>query len=185
MSDSGQGSDGTEHWAVHCSRCSDELADGRDATLCKSCSREIEMKRRERGDRCERCDGHGYIYGTYCDLQRAMDGRDKRCPVCHGSGRVAYEPDDGLVTDGGTERRNPTEGPRACSRCGVHIGFLGDNYCDPCAREIGARGEMVRCMGCGQDGPEEHMESVDISEPDEYYPTIRYLCRDCSGGESA
>jgi hypothetical protein len=94
---------GPDFWDNHCSRCSDELAEGRDATLCKECSREIEMKRRERGDRCERCDGHGYIYGTICDLERAMNGRDTRCPVCHGSGRVPYEPeDDGrLVPDGG------------------------------------------------------------------------------------
>lgn len=94
---------GPDFWEDHCSRCSDELAEGRDATLCKECSREIEMKRRERGDRCERCDGHGYIYGTFCDLQRAMNGRDTFCPVCHGSGRVPYEPeDDGrLVPDGG------------------------------------------------------------------------------------
>jgi len=83
-----------------------------------------------------------------------------------------------------TEQRDPTEDPRACSRCGVHIGFLGDDYCDPCAREIGARAEMVRCMSCGQDGPEEQMESVDISSDDEYYPTIRYLCRGCSGGDA-
>lgn len=92
-----------DYWDDHCSRCSDELEAGRDATLCKECSREIEMKRRERGGRCERCDGHGYIYGTFCDLQRAMNGRDTLCPECHGSGRVPYKPEDdgGLVPDGG------------------------------------------------------------------------------------
>lgn len=84
-----------------------------------------------------------------------------------------------------TEHRDPTDDPRACSRCGVHIGLLGDDYCDPCAREIGAKPPMERCMGCGQDVPQEQMESVDISPPDEYYPTIRYFCRGCSGGESA
>jgi hypothetical protein len=84
----------------------------------------------------------------------------------------------------GTERLDPTEDPRACSRCGVHIGFLGDDYCDPCAREIGAKTPMERCLQCGRNAPQELMESVDISTPDEYYPTIRYLCRDCSGGET-
>jgi len=122
-----------------------------------------------------------------CGLSAFIIDGDGQCPGC---GLPVDSPSHGtgggrLLTDGGTERRDPTEDPRACSRCGVHIGFLGDNYCDPCAREIGARGEMVRCMGCGQDGPEGQMESVDISEPDEYYPTIRYLCRDCSGGASA
>jgi hypothetical protein len=37
-------------------------------------------------------------------------------------------------------------------------------------------------MGCGQRGPQERMKAVDISQPDEYYPTIRYLCGSCSGG---
>jgi len=118
------------------------------------------------------------------------------CPECgvideipQGSQPPREGCDDGLVTDGGqstsgTDRSDPTEDPRACSRCGVHMGFLGDDYCDPCAREIGARKPIVRCMGCSQDAPQEKMEPVDISSPDEYYPTIRYLCRDCSGGES-
>jgi len=114
------------------------------------------------------------------------------CPGCrlpvdgpsHGTGGGRLLTDGGRSVDS-TDRRDPTEDARACSRCGVHIGLWSDEYCDPCAREIGVRGEMIQCMGCGQDGPEEHMESVDISEPDEYYPTIRYLCRDCSGGESA
>jgi hypothetical protein len=134
-----------------------------------------------------------------CGDEHYLDERKHRsassfCPECRMRGgyildeaRELYQ--DEIRTDGGqpvdgTERRDPTEDPRACSRCGVHISFLIDDYCDSCAREIGARGEMVRCMGCGQDGPEEQMESVEISEPDEYYPTIRYLCRDCSGGEA-
>jgi len=111
--------------------------------------------------------------------------RDRMAAGPHWDANRFVNPREKLVADGGSEPRDPTEDPRACSRCGVHIGFMTDNYCDPCAREIGARGDMVRCMGCGQDGPEEQMESVDISEPDEYYPTIRYLCRDCSGGELA
>jgi hypothetical protein len=83
------------------------------------------------------------------------------------------------------ERPDPAEDPRACSRCGVHIGLLGDEYCDPCAREVGAKPPMERCMHCGRDAPQERMEAVDISAPDEYYPEIRYFCRDCSGGEQA
>ena len=82
-----------------------------------------------------------------------------------------------------TERRDPTEDPSACSRCGVHIGFGSDEYCDPCARKLGAKPPLERCIGCGQRAPQDQMESIDISGPDEYYPTIRYLCRDCSGGE--
>lgn len=127
--------------------------------------------------------------------QNMMGSQETRTLLCNYDALEIAEGDDvpdavrkmadGLraFTDGGTERRDPTEDPRACSRCGVHIGFLGDDYCDPCAREIGARGDIVRCMGCGQDGPEEQMESVDISSEDEYYPTIRYLCPSCSGGE--
>lgn len=83
------------------------------------------------------------------------------------------------------ERPSPEDDPFACSRCGVHIGLWGSDYCDPCAREIGAKPPMQRCMGCGRDVPQEQMESVDISQPDEYYPDIRYLCRGCSGGGSA
>lgn len=82
-----------------------------------------------------------------------------------------------------TEQRDPTEDPRACSRCGVHIGLRSGDYCDPCAREIGAKPPMRRCMGCGRDAPQEEMESIDVSAPDEYYPDIEYLCRDCSGGD--
>lgn len=97
---------------------------------------------------------------------------------------------DGVETDGGQsehdlDRPDPSEDPRACSKCGVHIGFLGGEYCDGCAREIGAKPPLRRCLNCGQRAPQEQMESVDISTEDEYYPTIRYFCRGCPGGESA
>jgi hypothetical protein len=82
-----------------------------------------------------------------------------------------------------TETRDPTDDPRACSKCGVHIGFFGDEYCEPCAREIGVQPPMERCLHCGENAPQEQMESIDISGPEEYYPEIRYLCRDCSGGD--
>jgi hypothetical protein len=88
------------------------------------------------------------------------------------------------LPENGTERRDPTEDPQACSVCGVYIGFVGDEYCDGCAREIGAKPPLAQCMGCGQDAPQEQMKAIDVSPPDEYYPTIRYLCRDCSGGEA-
>jgi len=87
-----------------------------------------------------------------------------------------------LVTDGGTDQRDPTDDPAACSKCGVHIGAFGGEYCDPCAREIGAKPPMERCMNCGQLAPQEQMEDIDVSPDDEYYPDMRYLCWDCAGG---
>lgn len=77
-------------------------------------------------------------------------------------------------------RPDPAADSRLCSKCGVYIGFGGDEYCDGCAREIGAKPPLERCLGCGQRGRRERMESVDISTDDEYYPTIRYLCGSCS-----
>jgi len=82
-----------------------------------------------------------------------------------------------------SEKRDPAEDPRACSLCGTHIGFSSDEYCDGCAREVGAKPPLERCMDCGNRGPQEQMKSVDISTEDEYYPEIRYLCRSCSGSE--
>jgi hypothetical protein len=91
--------------------------------------------------------------------------------------------DDAQSTDD-ADRRDPADDLSACSKCGVHIGSFGDEYCEPCAREIGAKPPMERCMHCGQDLPRERAESVDISGPDEYYPEIRYLCPGCPGGAS-
>lgn len=82
----------------------------------------------------------------------------------------------------GVGQRDSTEDPSACSKCGVHIGAFGGEYCDPCAREIGAKPPMQRCMHCGRDAPQEQMKTIDISPEDDYYPDIRYFCRDCSGG---
>lgn len=83
------------------------------------------------------------------------------------------------------DRPDRANDPLACSKCGVHIGAFGDDYCDGCARELGVKPPMVRCMGCGRDAPQERMEPIDISPPDEYYPEIEYLCRGCSGGDGA
>jgi len=81
---------GPDYWDDYCSRCGDELADDRHDDLCQSCDDHLEHRRRERGVRCDRCDGHGRIYGTYCDIQRATNGRDTVCPECGGSGRTAF-----------------------------------------------------------------------------------------------
>lgn len=85
----------------------------------------------------------------------------------------------------GPEQRDPTDDPAACSKCGVHIGMGSDEYCDSCAREIGTKPPMQQCLECGERAPEEQMETIDVSPEDEYYPEIRHLCRECSGGESA
>jgi hypothetical protein len=90
--------------------------------------------------------------------------------------------DSDTQTDDSIDRRDLSEDPYACSLCGVHIDVFSGEYCDPCAREIGEKPPMRRCMGCGRDYPQEWMDSVDISPAEEYYPEIRYLCGDCSGG---
>ena len=89
---------------------------------------------------------------------------------------------DGRPTGGGAQR-DPTDDPAACSKCGCHIGLGGSDYCDGCAREVGEKPPIRVCMGCGDRGPQEQMETVDVSPEDEYYPDIQYLCRSC-GGES-
>jgi hypothetical protein len=83
----------------------------------------------------------------------------------------------------GVKQWDIREDPAACSKCGVHIGAFGGEYCDPCSREIGANPPIRRCMSCGRDAPEEQMDTVDVSPEHEYYPDIRHLCRGCSGGE--
>lgn len=91
---------------------------------------------------------------------------------------------DNAGSDGKTQR-DPADDPRACSRCGVYIGFFGDEYCAPCARELGTKPPMEQCLECGQRAPQEEMDSIDVSASDEYYPQIRYLCPDCSGEVTA
>jgi len=80
--------------------------------------------------------------------------------------------------------RDPADIPGACSKCGVYIGRVGPEYCDPCAREIGAKPPLRRCVECGQRGPEDRMTAINVSPPDEYYPTFEYLCAGCDGGEA-
>lgn len=115
---------------------------------------------------CESCRNR-MASGPHWDADRFVNPREK------------------LVADGGIERPDPTDDPRACSKCGVHIGFGGDEYCDGCARDVGAKPPLAQCMSCGQQAPQEQMEPVDVSPEDEYYPDVRYLCWRCSGGDSA
>jgi hypothetical protein len=87
-------SDGeTGHWDTHCSRCGDEYPADRDSALCESCVKSIQRSKLMDGVPCDRCDGHGWVYDPICDIKRAMNGRDERCPECHGRGRVAWVPD--------------------------------------------------------------------------------------------
>jgi hypothetical protein len=83
------------------------------------------------------------------------------------------------------DERDPVKDPKVCSKCGVYTGFGGDGYCDGCAREIGVKPPLRRCVECGRESPEEQMTAIDVSPPDEYYPTFEYLCRSCSGDDSA
>ena len=82
-----------DHWETHCGRCGDAYPPTRDSRICESCEIQLQWAKLVDGVRCARCDGHGRVYGTYCDLERAMNGRAERCPECHGSGRVGWRPD--------------------------------------------------------------------------------------------
>jgi len=84
-----------------------------------------------------------------------------------------------LRADGGVD---PADDPRACSKCGTHIGFGTDDYCEGCQRELGIKPPLRRCRRCGDRLPEEEMEAVDVSPPDEYYPEFEYFCPGCGGG---
>ena len=83
----------TDHFDIHCSRCGDEYPAERKNALCEYCVKNIQWSKLMNGVRCDRCDEYGWIYGTTCDIQRAMNGRDTRCPECHGTSSVAWEPD--------------------------------------------------------------------------------------------
>jgi hypothetical protein len=81
------------------------------------------------------------------------------------------------------EQRDPQDDPTLCSLCGVYIGAFPDKeYCDGCAREVGVEPPLRRCLHCGSEAPEPHMETIDVSPDDEYYPEIEYLCPSCAGG---
>lgn len=76
-----------------CMRCGEDVEHDRDTRLCDSCQMHIQTSKLMDGVQCENCNGHGQVYSTYCDLQRAMNGWDQVCPVCDGSGRVPWRPD--------------------------------------------------------------------------------------------
>jgi len=83
------------------------------------------------------------------------------------------------MSDPELHRRDPADDPAACSLCGVHIGAFGDEYCEGCAREIGAKPPLRRCEQCGDRYPEPRMEAIDVSPSDEYYPEFVHVCQGC------
>lgn len=83
------------------------------------------------------------------------------------------------------DRPDPEDDPFACSICGCYLSELqrvrGDDHCESCKREHDPTHVIHNCLGCGREALQEQMEAIDISPPDEYYPEVRYLCRDCDG----
>ena len=47
-------------------------------------------------------------------------------------------------------------------------------------RQAGREPEMRECFGCHRRIRKDRAKTIDISQPDEYYPTVRYLCWDCN-----
>lgn len=84
--------------------------------------------------------------------------------------------------EGGEQQPDRTGEPHTCSVCGVYIGFDGQ-YCDDCSRGKAKPPNRI-CIECGQRGPQEQMEAIDVSPESDYYPDIKYLCRSCSDGDS-
>jgi hypothetical protein len=88
---------------------------------------------------------------------------------------------DSTVNDNsGSERPDPENDPTVCSKCGCYVGQFSDEYCDGCARDLGIKPPLRRCVECGHRAPEEQMTAIDVSLPDEYYPTFEHLCKSCS-----
>lgn len=109
--------------------------------------------------------------------------------LAHAFAEQSPEGYDSESPSSGVARPDPEDDPFACSLCGHYLGesrrVQGEDYCESCEREHGHRSGWQTCLECGHEAPGEQMEAVDISSQDEYYPSIRYLCRDCSGGDSA
>jgi hypothetical protein len=76
-----------------CLRCGDAVEHDRDSRLCDECDKHIQRTLLRKGAACDRCNGHGMVADPLCDIQRAMDGRDRVCSECGGSGRVDWNPD--------------------------------------------------------------------------------------------
>lgn len=51
---------------------------------------------------CKPCRGYGYIQGFLEPLQKAMQGEDQECPVCHGTGICQTCKGDGFLDKGWT-----------------------------------------------------------------------------------
>ena len=92
MSDGARPSNDVEN-EQGCMRCGDTVDHGRDSRLCDACEKYIQRSLLREGTPCDRCDGHGMVYSSIGDIQRAMNGRDRVCSECGGSGRVAWNPD--------------------------------------------------------------------------------------------
>lgn len=79
-----------------------------------------------------------------------------------------------------SERSDPADDPLACSRCGTYLSdakrVRGDDYCDACQYELNGGRGWVHCHLCGEMLPFEHADSIDISEPEDYYPETRPVC---------
>jgi len=72
--------------------------------------------------------------------------------------------------------QDPEHDPFACSRCGGYIGEaarIRGEYCDDCQ---GDDQEYVPCHTCGDRVPLSRAAGVDVTPPDEYYPTFIYFC---------
>lgn len=71
-----------------------------------------------------------------------------------------------------------SDDPYACNMCGCRVSIRED-YCDACARDIGAKPPLISCYHCGDRYEEQQMESIDLSAPDELYPDIKHICSKC------
>jgi len=79
----------------------------------------------------------------------------------------------------------------ACSDCGTTASLRykpekpvneqsRPTICDRCADfRLKQATTYVRCEYCGQRLRERDADAVNVSAPDEYYPGIIHLCRDC------
>jgi len=86
-------SDESSTWETHCSRCGESYPRERESRICESCEKTLQMDKLLNGIRCGHCDGHGRVYGSWDDIERAMNGRDTVCPECGGTGRQEWGPD--------------------------------------------------------------------------------------------
>lgn len=84
----------------------------------------------------------------------------------------------------------PEDDSLACSRCGIYLGAAkrveGEEYCDACIYELNGGRGWVHCYLCGEGIPAEHANSIDVTEPGDYYPKIRPVCPSHdTGGDGA